>query len=153
MPFEPKALPPAADLWERYSYNPLTGELFSLRRPNWPKSLGQADSGGYLVLNLKFARRHVKLHRVIWKWLHGVDAPESIDHVNRVRADNRSWNLREADITLQNRNHSRCILNEQLVAEIRTLLANGESQQKLARDFGVNHATISAINTGANWSQ
>ena len=36
--------------------------------------------------------------------------------------------------------------------QIRARLDTGESQQIIARDFGVNHATISAINTGANWS-
>ena len=100
MPFKPKALPPVADLWERYSYNPLTGELFSLRRPSLP-AVGRPDKSGYLVINMRGVPGKTSLHRLIYKWVHGTEPGETIDHINRVRDDNRFWNLREADWATQ----------------------------------------------------
>ena len=41
--------------------------------------------------------------RIIWKLVHGYD-PIEIDHINRVKTDNRLVNLREADRTLNCRN-------------------------------------------------
>ena len=107
MPFEPKALPPAADLWERYSYNPLTGELFSLKHPK-RKAFGYKDKNGYLqsVIRWHGSKQNVMIHRVIWKWVHGLEPGVTIDHINRQRSDNRFWNLRIADWVTQMNNRA-----------------------------------------------
>lgn len=156
MPFKANPLPPAADLWERYSYNPLTGEIFSLKRPNWRKPLGRINSYGYVVLNLKFAKRHVLVHRIIWKWVTGEEPAESLDHINRIKTDNRIQNLRSADALVQNRNHPRNVCTEETAKHIRERLSErGHErgfQRRLAEELGIHFSTISAINVGASWS-
>lgn len=150
MPFKPKALPPAADLWERYSYNPLTGELFSLRRPSLP-AVGRTRSDGYRVLHLKWANMEVAIHRVIWKWLTGSDPIDTIDHINRVRDKNIAWNLREADPTLQARNHSNCKLSVEKAAEIRALRVSGWTYRAIGERFGINSRTAHQVCSGETW--
>jgi len=151
MPYKVTKLPPAADLWERYSINPLTGELFSLKRPNSNKPLGRSRDG-YIRLNLKWCGIEAGAHRLVWKWFTGFDPSNTIDHINRNRSDNRIWNLREADMTMQNRNHSRCLLTVEQVAEIKRLLNAGESQSSIGRRYGVGNTTIHEIAKGRNWS-
>lgn len=43
-------------------------------------------------------------HRLIWMFVHGDWPSGMIDHINRVKTDNRIENLREADMTLNVRN-------------------------------------------------
>ena len=152
MQIQPRPLPAAADLWERYSYNPLTGELFSLKRPTSGKPLGYLQANGYIKAKLKWAGdRTAGMHRVIWKWVHGTEPAESIDHINRNRSDNRIWNLRAGTPTLQSRNHSRCKLTEQQVAEIKRLLSQGYGQTQISKLFPVTNKTIHYIAKGKLW--
>ena len=102
MPLQAKPLPPAADLWERYSYNPLTGELFSrlhLKR----RALGSKKKNGYLETRLLWAEQPMcaQIHRIIWKWVTGEEPGYTIDHINRIPSDNRIRNLRVADWSTQ----------------------------------------------------
>ena len=106
MPLQAKPLPPAADLWERYSYNPLTGELFSRRHPK-RKALGTSHRrAGHLETRLLWCepQQCAQIHRIIWKWVTGEEPGYTIDHVNRVPWDNRIWNLRVADWSTQMKN-------------------------------------------------
>ena len=43
-------------------------------------------------------------HRVIWLWHHGYTPEHSLDHINRVKHDNRIENLREASRQCNARN-------------------------------------------------
>ena len=107
MPFKPRQLPDAADLWERYAYNPLTGEVFSRLHPK-RKALGYRSRLGYMqtVIRWHGEVQNVFMHRLVWKWVHGTEPGETIDHINRIRWDNRAWNLRIADMFLQRSNRS-----------------------------------------------
>ena len=99
MPYESRPLPPAADLWERYSYNPLTGELFS-RKQTWKKtSLGSVSTHGYKTVYLEWhgQKQRCMVHRLVWKWVKGADPTDTIDHINRNKLDNCIGNLRVAD--------------------------------------------------------
>ena len=49
---------------------------------------------GYLCVNVDGVR--FMAHRIIWKMIHG-DVPDVIDHINRVKHDNRIENLRSSD--------------------------------------------------------
>jgi hypothetical protein len=51
------------------------------------------NPAGYLTGQL-FGRWHAA-HRVVWAWAHGVWPEHQIDHINRIRHDNRLVNLRE----------------------------------------------------------
>lgn len=105
MPFKPRQLPDAADLWERYAYNPLTGQVFSRLHPK-RKALGYCSRLGYMqtVIRWHGEVQNVFIHRLVWKWVHGSEPGETIDHINRVRSDNRAWNLRIADMFVQRSN-------------------------------------------------
>ena len=148
MPHQCKPLPPASDLWEWYSYNPLTGELFSRRR-NRSKSLGSTTHSGYVVLMNQ--GRQLYMHRVIWKWVTGADANETLDHKNQIRDDNRFENLAPASFLEQARNRSSVVLNPDKVRQIRARLSNGERPGQIHADFGCSRETIVAVQKNRIW--
>ena len=55
------------------------------------KEVGYKDKDGYLVTIID--GKGVRLHRLAWFIYHGV-VPDEIDHLNRVKNDNRISNLR-----------------------------------------------------------
>lgn len=59
------------------------------------KIVGCKDSRGYIVTTIK--RKQYNVHRLIWIWHNGdiVDGIE-IDHINRIKSDNKIENLRLA---------------------------------------------------------
>ena len=83
----------------QYQYNPTTGELISRRLK---KATSRQDKEGYVRLKIK--GRDVFAHRVAFMMYHGYYPEGQIDHINRVKYDNRIDNLREASATCQNRN-------------------------------------------------
>lgn len=82
------------ELKELLHYDPETGVF------TWLKSRGSCDSGvvagtkvnGYVKIRIH--RRRYYAHRLAWLYVHGEFPPLWIDHVNRVRSDNRISNLR-----------------------------------------------------------
>lgn len=75
-----------------YKYDPETGDLFG-KRGNKIKS---KNHQGYIMCSVYDENKkkyHVFSHRFIW-WLKHNEIPEVIDHINRVRGDNRLKNLR-----------------------------------------------------------
>ena len=94
-----KPLPAAEDLWELFSYNPLTGQLH-WRKSN--KALGSRRHTGHRQAEIK--GEPYQFHRLIWKWVTSNDPTEFVDHRNADPADNRFWNLREAS-TNQNQHN------------------------------------------------
>ena len=92
-----KPYPSQSELSARYSYK--NGKLFS---NSTGKEVLGCDSGrGYLKI-CAFGRNLFK-HRIIWKLVKGYD-PETIDHINGDRKDNRIENLRDVPIGLNVRN-------------------------------------------------
>lgn len=67
------------------------------------KLAGCIDPIGYLKVRI-FGKQWLA-HRLIWKMMTGSE-PETIDHINGIRADNRFSNLREATICDNARNTS-----------------------------------------------
>ena len=59
------------------------------------KSVGGDDGHGYLMCLL--LGHKLKVHQVVWLMHHGVMPSKPIDHINRVRRDNKIENLRLAD--------------------------------------------------------
>ena len=96
-----KALPPASELWERFDYKPLTGELVYKYRSG-PKSAGAAvgtlTRNGYVQTSID--KRPAYVHRLVVVWCTGED-PEhlDVDHKDRDKANNKIWNLRTATRT------------------------------------------------------
>jgi len=63
---------------------------------------GSFDAGGYLQIGID--GKNYKTHRLAILYTDGYLPENSIDHVNRVRSDNRRANLREASMQCQRRN-------------------------------------------------
>jgi len=87
-----------ADAVKLFQYNRETGELF------WKKSkqgvrpsrlAGSVDKKGYIIVVVNGFP--YKAHRLIWLIVYGEYPPDQIDHVNRVKDDNRIGNLRSVN--------------------------------------------------------
>lgn len=90
---------------ERLSYCPDTGLFRWLRDSKNVKAgdvAGSLDADGYVVINVNC--HPLKAHRLAWFWVNGFIPKETIDHINRVRDDNRIENLREASRLEQRHN-------------------------------------------------
>lgn len=148
MPAKDTSLPPAAVLWERYSYNPLTGHLHSLRRP----SLGPLGTNRrYPQLNIN-CHGNYYLHRIIWKWVTGRDPQHTIDHINRNVRDNRFQNLRDATHLEQTMNRSNMFLTAETVREVRRRRAAGAKCITIAGEMGLNNRTVAQLCRRERWS-
>jgi hypothetical protein len=93
-----KPLPNIEVLREMLTYCPESGELrWSKTAPHrWKGCIaGTPNFGGYIHIVLK--GKHYYVARVCWALYYGEDPyPMEIDHINRMRADNRITNLRLA---------------------------------------------------------
>lgn len=98
-----RPLPSQEELQRCFRYEPDTGLLYWRARPelraNWnaryPGTIaGAKGARGHLHVLLN--RRFLAVHRVVWKYVHGVDPPEEIDHRDGVKTNNRLANLRAA---------------------------------------------------------
>lgn len=68
---------------------------------------GSYDKDGYLIIKIK--GRQIKAHRLAWLLCYGEFSKSEIDHINRIRTDNRIENLRESnrEQQLQNTIHKK----------------------------------------------
>lgn len=85
-------------LKELFDYNPETGELINKinrgTRARKGQRAGCVDvSQGYRVVRIDGKNR--REHIMIWVWMTGSYPTYEIDHINRVRDDNRWCNLRD----------------------------------------------------------
>ena len=64
---------------------------------------------GYIEISLNGKR--YQAHRLAWLWHYGTWPNGSLDHINRVRADNCICNLRLADKSQNNWNSKLCVRN------------------------------------------
>ena len=66
--------------------------------------LNTKNSGGYLLTRIN--RKSIKVHRLAWLYVYGELPKDTIDHINRIRDDNRIKNLRVCKFAenLQNKN-------------------------------------------------
>jgi hypothetical protein len=101
-----KPLPPLADLRERFTYNPESG-VISYRYACGRKAAG-AEAGTIKSRRYRYISYNGESYtaqRIAYALHHGTDPnPYEIDHINRVKDDNRAENLRLADRQLQNDN-------------------------------------------------
>lgn len=95
------------ELHQLLDYNPETGKFF------WKVNMrGKVKIGtkagcvckihGYELINIK--NKQYRAHRLAWLYVHGKWPNPEIDHINRVKTDNRIANLREADRSMNNLN-------------------------------------------------
>ena len=82
-----------------YVYDPKTGDLIGKRGKVIKNKLN-----GYIYCSFKMIKHYgVYAHRYIW-WLNYNEMPDEIDHINRVRSDNRLQNLRSVTHLINSKN-------------------------------------------------
>ncbi len=96
-----KKFPPIAVLRSIFSYDPISGVLFS-KKTNPPSPVHFWKGQGCLRVGINGSP--YALHRLVWKLVHGT-VPALIDHKNGDFRDNRLCNLRVA--TYKNNNWNR----------------------------------------------
>jgi hypothetical protein len=84
-------------LRELLDYNPDTGEFtWRIRAAYWlgvGSRAGSVNGKGYRIIGMR--GRYYSEHRLAWFYTHGVWPTHEVDHINRVRTDNRLANLRD----------------------------------------------------------
>lgn len=85
-----------AELQQYLHYNPETG-LFTWikKKAAWQKAgspAGSVHHEGYVVIG--FNNKTYPAHRLAWLFIYGKFPKNEIDHINRIRTDNRIKNLR-----------------------------------------------------------
>jgi len=94
------------ELHQLLDYNPETGEFF------WKvnsRCIKVGQKAGYVCKthgyeHIFINKKQYRSHRLAWLYVHGKWPEPEIDHINRVKTDNRIANLREADRSMNNLN-------------------------------------------------
>ena len=94
------------ELKELFYYDGDTG-LFTRRSTTSWRSLagtiaGSLTSTGYMVIKINYQSYYA--HRLAWLYVNGEFPVDRIDHINRVRTDNRIVNIRETTASGNARN-------------------------------------------------
>jgi len=88
---KPLPLPSQAYLREWFTYD---GKTLRWRKGRMAgKVAGYRDRQGYILVRLD--SKQYKAHRLIWKWVYGVDPQWEIDHIDGVPWNNAIENLRD----------------------------------------------------------
>lgn len=96
-------------LSEILEYHSDTGLFTRKKILNFKQKLGETvgskDAKGYIII--RFNGKQYKAHRLAWLVTHGELPTGEIDHINRIKSDNRIVNLRDVDksVNQQNRNN------------------------------------------------
>jgi hypothetical protein len=82
-----------SELRALFDYDPESGILTWKVGKRTGYAVGSVGKAGYLYVKIANVR-NVRVHRVIWKWMTGEDPTLDVDHIDRVRTNNRWKNLR-----------------------------------------------------------
>lgn len=94
-------------LKELFKYSADTGLLVKRKPHRGSVKVGWKQKAGYI--STKIDKKSYLVHRLIFLYVYG-HMPKYIDHINRVRDDNRISNLRSATIIVNSRN--RCLRHD-----------------------------------------
>ena len=86
------ALPSPERLRELFDYSPLSGELVWRKGRRAGRTAGYDQGRGYKRVKVDGVLYHA--HRLVWKWLHGVDLSGYIHH-DRIDKGNQAWSLHD----------------------------------------------------------
>ena len=90
----------ALQLQKLLDYNPDTGLFLCRRNPS--KIKGRLTTNGYRQISVNNER--FAAHRLAWLYVYGQWPESQIDHINRIKDDNRIVNLRPATPKQNNEN-------------------------------------------------
>lgn len=91
-----------------FDYNENTGifkrKVTVARNAKVGQILNTKNSSGYLITRIN--KKPIRVHRLAWLYVYGELPTDTIDHINRIRDDNRIKNLRVCKFVenLQNKN-------------------------------------------------
>ena len=108
-------------------YDPETGELkWKVARGNRKMGAvaGSVGPDGYRQIEIN--RKNYRGHRLAWLWWYGYFPENDIDHINRVRSDNRLSNLREVSRTCNSRN---CVTRSKSRSEVNGVFWDEKSEK------------------------
>lgn len=92
---KPVSLPPLEVLLEKFTYCSVSGTL--THNKSYSNFIKAGDDAGYLrkdgYLQVKVNSKAYLVHRICY-YMHTGEQPEYIDHLNKVRSDNRFINFR-----------------------------------------------------------
>jgi hypothetical protein len=92
-------------LKEVLSYDPESGDFcWKVKVGPIAKIGDKAGSNSYGYRSIRVDKRRYAAHRLAWLYVHGYFPEHQIDHINRVRNDNRISNLREVSQSCNMRN-------------------------------------------------
>lgn len=99
-----------------FNYNPKTGILtrrISGRCSNKGDIAGRTNFDGYLGISIN--KKNYLIHQIVWLYVYGLLTTKEnklqIDHINRIKNDNRLCNLRITNQTGNNQNRNLYIRN------------------------------------------
>jgi hypothetical protein len=86
-----------SELKSQLHYDPETG-IFTWHKDFYHKKVagkvaGSMDKG---YVRIRVNKKGYKAHRLVWLYIYGTWPAKEIDHINRIKHDNRLCNLREA---------------------------------------------------------
>lgn len=93
-------------LKELLSYDPETGlfiRLFTITRHKAGSISGSPQNKGYVQIMID--TRNYLAHRLAWLYVYGEFPKGQIDHINRIKTDNRIVNLRDVDNSINQLNN------------------------------------------------
>jgi hypothetical protein len=128
-------------------YDPITGIVTWLRREEttpyiktWNikyagKRLENRDSDGYLTFCIRINGKNklFPLHRIAWLYVYGEFPKGPIDHINRIKSDNRLTNLRIANTSLNCHNIDLSIRNKSGVKGVHWFARDKKWQAQIRR--------------------
>ena len=92
-------------LKELLKYNPETGDFtwnFTRQRSIKGSKAGHINQKGYVAIGIN--GKVYRAHRLAWLYMTGEWPPQQIDHDNRIKSDNRWFNISLADNQINQRN-------------------------------------------------
>jgi hypothetical protein len=140
------------------NYNAETG-IFTRYYGGKTKIIGNHDRYGYLKASI--GSQEFRLHRLAWFLTHSEWPKNQIDHINRVKDDNRLCNLREATQTENNFNR---LLNDYVGVSIskncsinkyfsRIMVFDKKSNKKIRKSLGYYATAQEASEVYDLWAQ